>query len=828
MKNYENPSLSPEERARDLLAELSIDEKMAQVNSVFPFDAIYQDYEEIGRLTPCGIGEVSTLEMRRFPSLDQAAGWQRKVQEIVMANSPHHIPAIFHMEGLCGPFIQEGVSLPSGIGRGSTFDPELEEKIGAAVARQELASGITHILAPVLDIARDSRMGRQGEAYGEDPTLASAMGAAYTKGAQGAEEGGRRADCVAKHFLAFHNSEAGIHGAVSDTPARLLQEVYAKPFQAAIAKSDLRGIMPCYCAIDGEPVHASKRLLTNLLRDRMGFDGLSVSDYGSVGNAHDVQKVGETSAIAGAKCMSAGLDIEMPSCTGYNDELKEMFLSGQADIAILDRAVQRVLTAKFRMGLFEHPFAEEGEKLHQVFRTGNAKELSLQAARESLVLLKNDGVLPLSEKKIHRLALVGPHADSARKFFGGYTHLCMVESTYAVANSIAGVAGSVQADPEDIVTVPGTHIQSDETPEFDRILKLQKPDCKSLLEQLRETYPDMEIVYAYGYPIAGEDTSGFEDALNAIRGADAAILTLGGKHGTCSMATMGEGVDASDINLPPCQDRFLEEAAKLGVPLVGVHFNGRPISSDAADRCLNAILEAWNPAECGAQAIQEVLFGDIDPSGRMPVTTARNAGQIPIYYNHPNGSSWHQSGSIGFADYVDLPHTPRYYFGQGLSYTTFEYAGLEVFAKEEKEGLETESGEKQDNVGKKELVVSADGEAVIRFTVENTGNREGIAVPQLYLSDEYADMIRPVQELAGFARVRLLPGEKKQVSFTVSPSQMAYLDRNMEFCIEKGRILVHVGASSEDIRLEGAFRIADTKIIESRERKFYADALIER
>ena len=454
---------------------------MAQLGCVFPFGEHAQDFNWISAQMPFGIGQVSTLEMRRIETLEDCAAWQRRVQEIVMANSPHQIPAIFHMEGLCGAFFQDSTSFPSGIARGAGWDPELEEEIARTVSRQEAACGITQIFAPVLDVTRDPRMGRQGESYGEDPTLAASLGAAYTRGIQNTETAGRRPESVAKHFLAFQNSQGGIHGTHSDTPPRLLREIYAKPFQAAI-NAGLKGIMPCYDSLNGEPVSASKELLTGLLREEMRFDGLCVSDYGAVGNAHSVQHIGESFAEAGYRCMEAGMDMELPSTTGWNDELKEMFASDEADIAVLDRAVLRVLEAKFRMGLFEHPFALQGEELRAAFSDPYDRELSLRSARESLVLLKNDGALPL-RKTVKKIALIGPHADCARKFFGGYTHLCMMESTLAVANSIAGVSGVV-TDGRPIQTIPGTNIQSDEGEEFDAILCRQKPDCRSLLDNL--------------------------------------------------------------------------------------------------------------------------------------------------------------------------------------------------------------------------------------------------------------------------------------------------------------------------------------------------------
>lgn len=795
---YQDKTLSPEQRAQALLEELSLPEKMAQVRGIFPFGPGWDDWGAISRQTKYGVGQVSTLQMREFHTKEECCAWQRKIQEIVMENSPHQIPAAFHMEGLCGAFLQDSLSLPAGIARGAGWDPALEEQLGRAVSRQEAACGITQTLAPVLDVARDPRMGRHGEPYGEDPTLVSAMGTAYVKGLQAEKTAGRETEGAAKHFLAFHNSQGGIHGTHSPTTSRELREVYGKPFQAAIAKGGLKGVMPCYCLIDGEPVHASKKLLTGLLREEMGFTGVTVSDYSGVAHTHEDQHVEETMEEAALRCMEAGMDVELPSEHGYSDGLEELFATGKADMAILDQAVLRVLTAKFRTGLFDHPFALEGEELDSAFFDEGDRELALRSARESLVLLKNDGALPIREKK-RTIALIGPQADHANKFFGGYTHAAMAESTYAVRASIAGV-DQEGAGGSGVRFVPGTQIQSDETSEIQAVLKGQKPDCKSLLQELRDRLPEAQILYAYGYPVAGEDDSGYEEALACIAQADVAILTLGGKHGTCSIASMGEGVDATNINLPPCQEKFLRQAAALGKPLVAVHLDGRPISSDAADQCCAAILECWSPAEAGAQAICDALLGDYNPGGKLPVSVAYNAGQVPVYYGHPWGSGWHQSESIGFPDYVDCPHRPRYPFGFGLSYTSFAYAGLEISRKEVPAGEGVE----------------------VSFTVENTGPVPGDEVAQLYVSDVYASMTRPVKELAGFARVHLEPGEKKRLTFSLHTSQLAFLDQDMKWKIEHGQILVEAAASSDDARLSGSFQIDGDLWIEGKEREFWA------
>lgn len=797
MERYLDCSLSPAERAEDLLEKMSLEEKMAQVNCVLV--PIGRE-EKAAEYCKYGIGEISTLEVRMLETAKEAAEFQRKIQTMIMKNSPHHIPAIFHMEGLCGAFIQDATSFPSGIGRASSWNPALEQKIGQIVARQENAAGFTHTLAPVLDISRDSRMGRQGETYGEDPVLAAAMGTAYTRGIQEDGEGIRRCEAVAKHFMGFHNSEGGIHGADSRTPRRLLEEIYGKPFQAAISEAALRGVMPCYCTFDGEPASASPMLLTEILREEMGFDGLAVSDYSAVENIHKVQKMYESVTEAGLHAMEAGMDVEMPIRAGYNDELADWFRTGKADVAFLDRAVKRVLEAKFRMGLFEQPFALSEAEFEQEFYHKEDEEVTLQSARESMILLKNDGVLPL-KKNVRKIAVVGCHAANARSFFGGYTHLSMVEAVHAVANSIAGIGDAASNQKKEVPYIPGTQIQSDETEEFDAVLRQIKPECRNLLEELQKRLPDVEIAYAYGYPAAGNDMSHHESALHLIAESDLCIMTLGGKNGSCSVATMGEGVDGTDINLPMCQETFIRKAAALNKPMIGVHFNGRPISSDAADECLNALIEAWNPSEKGAEALVDVLTGVYNPSGKLPVSTAYNAGQIPVYYNHPNGSAWHQGESIGFANYVDMPHTPRYFFGHGLSYTSFTYGDFICDRKE----------------------VRPDETFRVSVTVKNTGDVSGTEIVQLYLKDVYASMTRPVMELAGFARVELAAGEKKTVTFETDPSQFAFLDKKMKWKIEAGLIQAMIGASSADIRYTAEIKVTDDRYIDGKTRRFYAD-----
>lgn len=789
---------NPAERAEELLAKMSIEEKMGQLVGYYPRSF---SEEELQQEYPHGAGQVACFAMREMKSLDEIARHQRMIQDKIMELSEHHIPAIFHMEGLCGTLIRDAAGFPSGIGRAASWDPVLEERIGTIVGRESAAIGASMVLAPVLDISRDSRFGRQGETYGEDPVLASEMGVAYTRGIQHVKKDGMQAGACAKHFIGYHDSQGGIHAANCDIPYRLLREIYAKPFQAAIKKAGLLSVMPCYSSLNGQPVSASKEILTGLLRDEMGFDGLVVSDYRSIGEIHERQKVCETYTEAGARALAAGMDMELPSKCCFNEELGQWFAEGKLDIKILDQAVKRILTEKFRRGLFENPYAMDGEKVPEMFHTEEADAVALQSALESIVLIKNDGIIPI-KTPIKKAAVIGYHANSTRSMFGGYTYMSMTERWLGAQNTMAGV------EEEDLENAEsgykkeiysGSYVQK-EHPLAEKLAKELRPHSDNLLEQLKKLMPDTEFTYSYGYPYAGDDISGHEEALKHAKEADVVFVTVGGKYGTGSMASTGEGIDSTNINLPPCQELFLEKLTKLNKPVVCIHFDGRPISSDAAQKCGSAILEAWSPAERGAEAIGKIIVGEYNPGGKLPVSVAYNAGQLPIYYNHYNGSSYHQ-GTVGaFSSYSNCPFEPRYCFGYGLSYTDFSYSNLTINTNE---------------------VLPSDSVEIL-FDVTNVGEMAGDEVVQLYLKDKYASMTRPVMELAGFMRVHLKAGETKRISFVVAMSQTAFLDIDKKWKIEAGEFDVLVGASSQDIRLQDTFCIISDSWIEGSEREFYA------
>lgn len=800
MQLYKDSHRSPEERAEDLLSRMTLEEKLAQMTGYNPAGWSGDDLE---RDFPHGAGQVAFLGGIHLNTIYEAAVFQREIQEKIMAKSRFQIPAFFHLETLSGVMLPGAVSFPSGMGQAATFDPEHQKVVGELIGRQARAAGATNAFSPVLDISRDSRFGRQGETYGEDPVLASALGCAIVSGLQ---QGGNYREGVlatAKHFLGYHNSQGGIHAAACDIPERVLREIYAKPFQAAITVADLQSIMPCYSSVNGEPVAASHRILTGLLREEMGFEGLTVSDYCAVEEIYRRQGVGENIAEAGRKAILAGMNQELPSANCYRLETLQDTEINQELRNAIDESVRIILRAKFKLGLFENPFAASDEKLREIFCNPQNSSVTAKSALESIVLLKNNGVLPL-EKRKQKIAVIGYHANSTRALFGGYTYMSMTEGFLGAQNTMAGVKEDKTEENYPKAVWEGTVVEK-EHPDAESLAKQILPDCLNLLEELKKRIGQTEFLYSFGYPYTGNDCSGHEEALCTASQADIVLMAVGDKYGTGSTASMGEGIDGTNINLPLCQEILIEKIHKLGKPVVLVHFGGRPISSDAADSFADAIIEAWNPGEKGAEAIVSVLFGEYNPAGRMPVTTAYCAGQIPVYYNHPHGTSWHQNTISAFSQYMDCPHEPRYYFGHGLSYTKFHYQEMEIQNK----------------------TLTAEDELEVMVSVKNVGKCAGDEVVQLYIRDPHASMVRPVQELAGFYRVHLDCGEMKRLKFVMRLGQFAFLDEDMKWKVEKGCLEILVGASSNDIRLKDSVHVVKDGFVDGKNRGFYAEVSVE-
>ncbi|MDN4616352.1 glycoside hydrolase family 3 N-terminal domain-containing protein [Leifsonia sp. F6_8S_P_1B] len=796
MANHLETSPRVELGIDELLSEMTLEQKVAQLQCTI----LVAGHDEAGLANfPHGTGALGSISTGNGPAAD--AEFYGSLQREIAGRSGHSIPPLMHGEAVSGWTGPGGTVFPSAIGLGATWNPQTVEQMTEIVRKQMLSVGVRQALSPVMDVARDPRWGRVGETYGEDPTLCAAMSVAFVKGLQG----DRLEDGVAatgKHFLGFGFSEGGLNMTSNPISPRELREVYAKPFQAAISEAGLASIMNSYGTIDGELIITSKHILQDLLRDEMGFNGLVVSDYMSINLAVDLN-VGADPADGGIKAISAGLDVELPTPFGFGAGLIDAVRDGQLDEAVIDRAVKNMLTLKAKLNVFENG-APRTELIAEAYDPERTTAHSLTAAHESIVLLKNDGILPL-RRDTKKIAVIGPHADSVRLFFGCYTGPASID--LAMSGTMSEMAGMLDL-PELTASLElpplaplfeGSDVRS-EPPLVEQTLRGMFGDkTPTIVDAIRRAAPDAEVVYAKGCEVAGTDRTGFDAAVAVAREADVVILTVGGKYGWGSSSTSGEGIDTADVGLPGVQEELARLIHATGTPAVLVHMDAKPLSSEFIAENYAAVLESWFPGETGGTALADVLFGDYNPAGRLPMTAVRHAGQIPIYAAHRRSNSVSSRGTMIMNRYVDGTKEPLFVFGEGKSYTTFDYSDLTI-----------------DFDGDPESVVT------ISCQVTNTGAYDGDEVVQLYVRDELSSMVRPVQELAGFARVHLAAGQSRTVTFQVRASQFAFLDLDMRWMVEAGEMTARIGASSEDIRLTGAFTIDRTAWVDGKTRGFFA------
>jgi beta-glucosidase len=645
------------------------------------------------------------------------------------------------------------------------------------------AVGARQTLAPVLDIARDARWGRVEETVGEDPHLVSRMGVAYVRGVQGPDRT-RGVIATAKHYMGYGASEGGLNWAPAMLPRRELLERILPPFEAAIREADLGSVMNGYHEIDGIPCGASKWLLDDLLRGELGFEGTVVADYFTVICLLTYHRLAADKAEAGARCLEAGLDVELPSVDCYGAPLIEAVEAGRVDPALIDRAVARVLRQKLELGLFESPYVDAG-RAPEVFDTPEQRALARRVAQRSMVLLKNeDGLLPL-DRDTGRIAVIGPSADSIRLLQGDYSYPAHVEMVFGPVREPGDAADDAHAAPSALLPSQRGDASVDLLACF--------PPTISLLAGIREAVgARTAIETARGCAISGTDRSGFAAAVEIAERADVAIVAVGERSGLLRGCTSGEANDRADVGLPGVQAELIAAVAATGTPTVVVLINGRPLALTNVEPHAGAILEAWLPGEEGGGAVADVLFGGVSPAGRLPVTLPRSSGQLPLYYNHkPSGARSQFHG-----DYADLACSPLYPFGHGLSYTRFEYSGLAV----------------------SELRPGPDAVLEVSCEVRNSGDRAGDEVVQLYVSDRVASVTRPVIELEGFARVPLEAGASCRVIFDLDLGQLAFYDRAMRLVVEPGEVAIMLGASSADLRLETSVEIVgETRRLERRD-----------
>lgn len=782
------------EQAAAILDRLTPEQKLGQLQCMFAGGMIPNAILE--RFTG-GLGALALIIGTDGKEANAKAA--KEQQDIVLKNCG--VPALRHAEALTGLLASDTTIFPAAIGMGATWNPELVYKMADIARKQMVGIGVRHALSPVMDIARDPRWGRVGETYGEDPTLSSAMSVAFVKGLQ-SEDLSEGVLATGKHFLGYGTSQGGLNMAANSIPPRELREVYAKPFQAAITEAGLGAMMNSYGTIDGELVIGSETIMNDLLRDEMGFDGIVVSDYMSINRMVDLKISADP--LGGAKsALKAGLDIELPTPYGFRGELLKAIEDGEFDEKYLNQAVLRVLIAKIKLDLIDQPYGKT-EWLEDAYDSSKTLTESLKAARESIVLLKNDGLLPLN-KDVKRIAVIGPHADSVRLLFGCYTFPAQLDRDMSGSMSdmpgMSALGGGQNDNPNQMPYLDGCAVRGTSPVIEETLRKIYSGRTPTILASIREKCPDAEIKFEKGCEVAGTDTSGFANAVNAAKSADVVILILGGKYGWGTNCTTGEGIDCDNIGLTGMQEELAKAIFEAGTPAVFVHMDAKPLSSEYIASHYPAILENWFPGETGGRALADVLFGDYNPGGRLPITAPRNAGQIPIHSSTQNGSGYFSGEGMVIAKYVEGTKEPLFYFGEGKTYTEFEYSNLCTDAK-----------------------VSADGIVNISCKVANTGGKDGEEVVQLYVRDELASMVRPARELTGFYRVALKARETKTVHFTMKTSQFAFLDKQMKWVVEKGAMSVMIGSSSKDIRLTGGFEITDTAYVDGQTRGFYAKA----
>lgn len=846
---YLDPKAAIEDRVNDLLSRMTIEEKIAQLQCAS------RQIQWGKNLTAEGLGGVAPV--LRQSVAKEAAEKANEIQKLALEKTRLGIPVLFHDEALHGLIGNGATSFPQAIGLAATWDTDLMARVANAIARETRTRGIRQVLSPVINIARDVRWGRVEETYGEDPYLQSRMAVAFCKSIE--DEG---VLTTPKHFIA-NVGDGGRDSYPIHFSERELREVYFPPFKAAVQEAHAWSVMAAYNAIDGTPCSSNKWLLTDILRKEWGFKGIVVSDYGSVPGILNKHHVAATPKEAAAKAVEAGLDMELPNTDFYGAPLLQAAKDGSVSMKAIDEAVKNVLRAKYHLGLFENPYVDPQVAAATNDAPSN-RALARDAGRKAIVLLKNDNnVLPL-KKEIKSIAVIGPEAGEMK--LGGYSGFGMktVSLLDGVKNKVAlttltsfekgcdvGFASLPPVHEEFLVppdAKPGEHGLKGEyfknkdllgKPDLVRIDKvvsfpwaMGSPDSsippdhfsarwtgklipkqsgtynlgfssddgvrlwlddKLLIDSWYDRGATLDLVTLkleagrqYDLRIEYYENEGYAYASlvwDAKRSVDPRIQSAADLAKTSEVAIVavgiieGEGYDRANLDLPGEQEQLIRAVAATGTPTVVVLINGSAVTMKNWINEVAAVVEAWYPGEEGGNAVADVLFGDYNPGGKLPLTFPQVVGQVPLYYNHkPTGRG---------DDYTDISGKPLFPFGFGLSYTTFQYSNLKISPSK----------------------IAPNGTAVVSVDVENTGQRSGEEVVQLYLHRPVASVTRPVKELKGFRRVTLHPAEKQTVSFSLSQDELGFLDAAMKYVVEPGSVEVLVGSSSADIRARGTIEI---------------------
>ena len=749
---YCNPKISAERRTKDLLSRMTLEEKAAQMMCIWQlksqslvdkrgnFNAKKAKTYFKSRL---GLGQVGRpSDAGGGKNARHMAELTNAIQKFFISNSKHGIPVVFHEECLHGHAAVGATSFPQPIGLAATFDPDLVRCLYAMTAEEARARGTHQALTPVVDVAREPRWGRVEETFGEDPYLVSCMGVAAVLGFQGnaAFAGKKNVIATLKHFAAHGQPESGTNCAPVNVSERVLREVFLPPFQAAIQKAGVISVMASYNEVDGVPSHANRWLLQEILRKEWGFKGYVVSDYFAIRELHERPELfgnhlAEDGKQAAALAVKAGVNIELPDPDCYR-HIVELVRRGVLRESLIDTLVTPMLLWKFRMGLFEDPYVDP-DTAEKTVGCDAHRHLALQAARKTVTLLKNAGnIAPLNRRKIKTLAVIGPNAD--RVMLGGYSGVPKKPSTLLQGiRDCVGDSMKILYHEGCKITVGGSWQQ----------------------DEVHSGNPE-------------DDRRSIAAAAGIARKADVVVLAIGGNEQTSREAWMGNHLgDRASLDMVGLQDELVDAVAATGKPVVAFLFNGRPLSVLNLVQKVPVIFECWYLGQETGPAVAEVLFGDLNPGGKLPITIPRSAGHIPAYYNYKPAAR---------RGYLFDEVSPLFAFGFGLSYTTFEFSRPRL----------------------KKRTIRSNESTVLQVEVTNTGKVAGDEVVQMYIRDKVSSVTRPVKELKGFERVTLEAGQTKRVALEITPEHLSFYDIRMKRVVEPGEFEIMVGNSSRDCDLQ--------------------------
>lgn len=761
---YEDSKADLNARIEDLLKQMNVDEKTAQTATLYGYNKVLLDdlptLEWKNKLWKDGIGNIDEQNNgwdhwdRADPDNIYANDIQKhvwsmnEVQRFFIEQTRLGVPADFTNEGIRGVAFTKATSFPSQLALAATWNPQLVREIGRITGIEARALGYTNIYAPIMDMGRDQRWGRFEDTYGEEPFLAGTLGVEMVKGLQE----NYTVAATAKHFAIHGVNKGAREGQARADPQITLREaenIFNRPFEKVVKEGNLLGVMASYNDYDGVPIISSKYWLIDRLRKEYGFKGYIVSDSGAVEYLYEKHKTADSEKEAVRQAIEGGLNVK----TNFNPPetyvlpLRELVKDGKVSMNTLDDRVRDVLRVKFLLGLFDKPYVEDAKKTEKLVNSAGHQKVALQAARESIVLLKNDkSVLPLS-KNIKSIAVIGPNADNISNLTNRYGVSRVNKGLTALEGIKNKVGGKIQINYAKGGAVTNANWQ---------------------LEEILPT------------PLDENEKSEIAKAVEAARKSDAAVVFLGDQtvgFKNPGPATAGENASRTGLDLPGHQLDLLKAVYAVGKPVVLVLINGRPMSINWADKNVPAILETWFPGGHGGEAIADVLFGDYNPGGKLTCTFPKTAGQIPFNFPTKPNAQWEGEKS--------RVNGALYYFGHGLSYTKFEYGNLKITPDSQING----------------------GNITVSFDVKNSGSREGTEIPQLYVRDAVSSLTTYEKNLRGFERVNLKPNESKTVTFTLKPHDLEMLDINFKWIVEPGTFQVMIGSSSEDIRLKGQFEI---------------------